>query len=62
VTIVLHNHMTRDLKPKGECPACDVYWDTQEVPVRYMLGIWPDMTGGLSVDEYMDEQRGRGGE
>lgn len=20
-----HNHMTRDIKPKGECPGCDEY-------------------------------------
>lgn len=27
-----------------------------------LLGAAPDFTGGLSVDEYMDEQRGRGQE
>lgn len=27
-----------------------------------LLGIAPDFTDELSVDEYMDEQRGRGGE
>jgi hypothetical protein len=27
VGIVLHNHMTRDFKPRGQCPACDAYWD-----------------------------------
>lgn len=21
-----HNHMTRDIRPQGECPACDIYW------------------------------------
>ena len=21
-----HNHVTRDIKPSGECPACDLYW------------------------------------
>lgn len=31
-----------------------------DVTARDLLGIAPDFTGGLSVDEYMDEQRGRG--
>ena len=30
------------------------------VTARDLLGAAPDFTGGLSVDEYMDEQRGRG--
>lgn len=21
-----HWHITRDIKPKGQCPACDQYW------------------------------------
>jgi hypothetical protein len=21
-----HNHVTRDIRPKGKCPACDAYW------------------------------------
>lgn len=25
-----HNHFTRDLKPRGVCPACDVFWTRQE--------------------------------
>ncbi len=32
----------------------------ETVSARDLLGIAPDFTGGLSVDEYMDEQRGRG--
>lgn len=24
-----HNHITRDLKDAGECPACDEYWVRQ---------------------------------
>jgi len=32
------------------------------VTARDLLGADPDFTGGLSVDEYMDEQRGRGQE
>jgi len=23
---VRHNHVTRDIKPRGACPACDRYW------------------------------------
>jgi len=38
------------------------YYANETVSIRDMVGIWPDMTGGLSVDEYMDEQRGRGQE
>ena len=33
-----------------------------EATARDLLGVCPDFTGGLSVDEYMDEQRGRGTE
>jgi hypothetical protein len=25
-----HWHLTRDIKPKGECPACDAYWDARD--------------------------------
>lgn len=25
-----HNHMTRDIKPKSVCPACDRYYSSQE--------------------------------
>jgi hypothetical protein len=28
-----HNHITRDIKPLGKCPACDVYHDGQ-IPKR----------------------------
>jgi len=33
---------------------------TPPVSARDLLGIAPDFTGGLTVDEYMDEQRERG--
>lgn len=29
----LHNHITRDIKPLGQCPACDRYHDSQ-IPKR----------------------------
>lgn len=32
------------------------------VTAEDLLGVAPDFTAGLSVDEYMDEQRGRGAE
>jgi hypothetical protein len=25
-----HWHITRDIRPKGECPACDIYWAREE--------------------------------
>lgn len=25
-TATNHNHITRDIKPRGQCPACDSYW------------------------------------
>lgn len=25
--VVQHNHITRDIKPLGQCPACDLYHD-----------------------------------
>lgn len=34
--------------------------DAQPVTARDLVGIAPDFTGGLSVDDYMDEQRSRG--
>jgi hypothetical protein len=27
---VRHNHVTRDIKPKGVCPACDAYHQKQD--------------------------------
>lgn len=26
----MHNHFTRDIKPKGECPSCDIYHISRE--------------------------------
>jgi hypothetical protein len=25
-TATNHNHITRDIRPEGQCPACDIYW------------------------------------
>jgi hypothetical protein len=38
------------------------FYANETVSIRDMVVIAPDFTGGLSVDEYMDEQRGRGQE
>lgn len=38
--------------PAGQVEPAVSAWD--------LLGIAPDFTGGLTVDEYMDEQRSRG--
>lgn len=27
-----HNHVTRDIKPRGQCPGCDRYWDGVQIP------------------------------
>ena len=27
---VRHNHFTRDVKPKGKCPACDRYHESKK--------------------------------
>jgi len=35
------------------------YRQEEAVSVSDLLGIAPDWTGGLTVDEYMNEQRGR---
>jgi|GEM_PF-4805526 len=43
-------------------PDCQEHFGGMEIGALDLLGIAPDFTGGLSVDEYMDEQRGRGGE
>jgi hypothetical protein len=41
-----HNHMTRDLKPRGECPRCDAYRDYMETQAeeapRYFYRRWKD--------------------
>lgn len=35
-----HNHVTRDIKPKGQCPACDEYHAKVEAPPEtYALEI-----------------------
>lgn len=30
-----HNHITRDIKPLGECPSCDEYHD-KHIPKKYL--------------------------
>ncbi len=30
-----HNHVTRDVKPKGKCPACDrIYYSEESIVVK----------------------------
>lgn len=29
-----HNHVTRDIKPVGKCPACDEYWERTYSPQK----------------------------
>ena len=33
---IKHNHMTRDIKSRGVCPACDAYWFDQEEEEPYL--------------------------
>lgn len=40
----------------------EIVQERVETTARDLLGICPGFTGGLSVDEYMNEQRGRGQE
>lgn len=32
-----HNHITRDIKKLGECPACDVYWKRDTPSLEQVL-------------------------
>jgi hypothetical protein len=29
-----HWHITRDIKPKGECAGCDEYWEAEDEDAR----------------------------
>lgn len=58
VTVVESTRLPHECRVSDKAKA---YYEAG-VTARDMLGAAPDFTGGLSVDEYMDEQRGRGGE
>lgn len=53
----LHNHITRDIKPLGKCPACDHYHarelkkklDFNEDGLRGMLLVDKNFESGLSI-------------
>lgn len=52
-----HNHVTRDIKPKGRCPACDAYWDAHTTPERsesYWV-VARDVAGGIRLNDGMGE-------
>lgn len=42
MTTALHNHLTRDIKPRGECPACDVYHDADVLRPDAVKGVEGD--------------------
>lgn len=37
-TLTMHNHITRDIKPKGQCPACNDYWNHPICYCTYLDG------------------------
>jgi len=55
-----HNHITRDIKPLGECPSCDEYHD-KHIPKRYLeypavidwlqWGDFPEVLGGIDYPQ-----------
>ena len=58
---VRHNHVTRDIKPVGMCPACDRYWSTAPMPGPNAVGFDPFETEEKPVPgAQTDEEAGRG--
>jgi hypothetical protein len=35
-----HNHMTRDIKPRGQCPGCDAYHVSEMTPDDAIRAVW----------------------
>jgi len=61
-----HNHLTRDIKPLGQCPACDKYHDRHiPKPPRASVGVdsgqkyFIDSDGKMKPSESADEARNR---
>lgn len=48
-----HNHITRDIKPLGQCPACDAYHDKQ-IPTRKYLE-YPAVIDWLQWGEFPEK-------
>lgn len=38
-----HNHLTRDVKARGKCPACDEHW------ARYALSLMPSVADAVDA-------------
>lgn len=45
-----HNHFTRDIKPKGVCPDCDLYHDRNEPDATIPEADIPTVTDLMSPD------------
>lgn len=44
-----HNHVTRDVKPRGACPGCDRYWQA---------AVSPDQAPPAQCPEVLVSKRG----
>lgn len=40
-----HNHITRDIKPRGNCPACDLYHEGQPKKLTQVVLVFPEGIG-----------------
>jgi hypothetical protein len=49
-----HNHVTRDIKPRGVCPACDRHWSATDERLEALLRA--DAAAILDDDLDADEQ------
>lgn len=60
VTVVESTAQPHECRVSDKAKAYYGWAEGGTLTAKDLLGIAPDFTGGLSVDEYMDEQRGRG--
>ena len=59
-----HNHLTRDIKPSGECPACDktrlkMEIETLQTDIKVIKEIYDDQENKLKeIKNNLEEKRG----
>lgn len=56
-----HNHFTRDVKPRGKCPACDLSWklmDDAESAARSRREFADSCCGKCEGGCYVDQMTG----
>lgn len=51
-----HNHATRDIKPPGECPACDEHHGVPVVAIRHVLADEARRTSGVDLYAWTEER------